>query len=165
MSLRLGRYEVVFEQRQGAVGREKDCQHACPKTRRTLPNIYYCTGLANNSLGILRAVMSWEESRNFLKLCSVQYAGLQFPTMAQGRASDFAVLRILDDERADKWQVGFFTAFDWRHSAHPKSGCKLALSYRNHSTPGQKTGKLTPPATPPVGPNNEKTTVTSPRLK
>ncbi|PYT79098.1 MAG: hypothetical protein DMG41_39145 [Acidobacteria bacterium] len=44
-----------------------------------------------------------------MKLCSVQYAGLQFPTMAQGRASDFAVLRILDEEQDDKWQVGFYS--------------------------------------------------------
>jgi hypothetical protein len=77
--------------------------------RRTMPNIYYCNGLANNGLGMLRAVLSWEESRNLLKLCSVQYAGLQFPTMAQGRASGFAVLRILDEERSDKWQVGFYS--------------------------------------------------------
>jgi hypothetical protein len=74
-----------------------------------MPNIYYRSGLANSDLGILRAVLSWEESRNLLKLCSVQYAGLQFPTIAQDRASDFAVLRILDEERNDKWQVGFYS--------------------------------------------------------
>jgi hypothetical protein len=72
-----------------------------------MPTIYYC--LANNDLGTLRAVLSWEETRKLLKLCSVQYAGLQFPTMAQARASDFAVLRILDEERDDKWQVGFYS--------------------------------------------------------
>jgi hypothetical protein len=74
-----------------------------------MPNIYYCNGLANSGLGTLRAVLSWEESRNLLKMHAVQYAGVQFPTMAQGRASDFAVLRILDEERADKWQVGFYS--------------------------------------------------------
>jgi hypothetical protein len=74
-----------------------------------MPNIYYCNGLANNGLGTLRAVLSWEESGNLLKLYSVQYAGLQFPTIAQERASDFAVLRILDEERNDKWQVGFYS--------------------------------------------------------
>jgi hypothetical protein len=74
-----------------------------------MPNIYYSNGLANSGLGILRAVLSWEESRNLLKLCSVQYAGLQFPAIAQARAPDFAVLRILDEERNDKWQVGFYS--------------------------------------------------------
>ncbi len=29
-----------------------------------MPNIYYCNGLAHNDLGILRAVLSWEECRN-----------------------------------------------------------------------------------------------------
>jgi hypothetical protein len=29
--------------------------------------------------------------------------------MAHGRASDFAVLRILDEEGNDKWQVGFYS--------------------------------------------------------
>lgn len=74
-----------------------------------MPNIYYWSSIANNGLGVLRAVLTWEETRKLLKLCSVQYAGLQFPTAAQGRASDFAVLRILDEERADKWQVGFYS--------------------------------------------------------
>ena len=71
-----------------------------------MPSIYYCS-LAHH--GTLRAVLSWEESRNLLKLCSAQYAGMQFPTMAPGRASDFAVLRIVDDERDDKWQIGFYS--------------------------------------------------------
>jgi hypothetical protein len=102
-----------------------------------MPNIYYCTGLANNSLGILRAVMSWEESRNFLKLCSVQYAGLQFPTMAQGRASDFAVLRILDDERADKWQVGFYSVDG--DILHIEEWVQTCISYRNPPA-GRKLG-------------------------
>lgn len=46
--------------------------------------------------------------QNLLKPCSLQDAGLQLLTMAQGRASDFAVLRILDEERADKWHVDFY---------------------------------------------------------
>lgn len=74
-----------------------------------MPNIYYRSGIANNGLGILRAVLSWEETRNLLKLHSVQYAGLQFPTAAEGRVSDFAILSILDEERADRWQVGFYS--------------------------------------------------------
>ena len=48
-------------------------------------------------------------SRNLLKLCSFRYAGLQFPTMAKGRTPDFAVIRIFEEERDDKWQVGFYS--------------------------------------------------------
>jgi hypothetical protein len=73
-----------------------------------MPNIYY-SSLANNGLCILRAVLSCEEGRNLLKLCSVRYAGLQFPTMANGRNPDFAVIRIFEGERDDKWQVGFYS--------------------------------------------------------
>src|SRR5260370_37387265 len=50
-----------------------------------------------------------KRSRNLLKLCSVRYAGLQFPTMANGRTPDFAVIRIFDEDRDDKWQVGFYS--------------------------------------------------------
>ena len=82
-------------------------RHTCP--RRTMPNIYYCNGLADNDLGTLRVVLSWEECRKLLRLYSVQYTGLQFPTIAEGRASDSAVLRILDEERDDKWQAGFYS--------------------------------------------------------
>jgi len=88
-----------------------------------MPNIYYCNGLANSDLGRLRAVLSWEECRNLLKLCSVQYAGLQFPTMAQGRASDFAVLRILDEETINGKLV--FTAL-MATFCKSKNACKLA---------------------------------------
>jgi hypothetical protein len=72
-----------------------------------MPNIYYCNGLANNDLGILRAVLSWEEFRNLLKLFSVQYAGLQFPTMTQ-QDQGFAVLSMLKGEPDDAWRVGFY---------------------------------------------------------
>jgi hypothetical protein len=72
-----------------------------------MPNIYY-SSLANNGLGILRAVLSCDESRNLLKQCSFQYAGLRFPIMAEGSTPDFAVIRIFDEERDDRWQVGFY---------------------------------------------------------
>src|SRR2546429_66296 len=38
-----------------------------------MPNIYYCNGLANSDLGRLRAVLSWEECRNLLKLRSEEH--------------------------------------------------------------------------------------------
>jgi hypothetical protein len=72
-----------------------------------MPNIYYCNGLANNDLGILRAVLSWQECRNLLKLFSVQYAGSQFPTITQ-QDQGFAVLNMLKGEPDDAWRVGFY---------------------------------------------------------
>ena len=95
-----------------------------------MPNIYY-SSLTNNGLGILRAVLSCEESRNLLKLCSVRYAGLQFPTMAKGRAPDFAVMRILEEDRDDKWQVGFYS-FDG-DIMQIEEGVQTCTRSRDHS--------------------------------
>jgi len=66
-----------------------------------MPYIYYCNSLAKNDLGILRAVLSREESRNLLKLFSVRYAGPQFPTMTQQNQS-FAVLDLPDHFHFDR---------------------------------------------------------------
>ena len=95
-----------------------------------MPNIYY-SSLTNNGLGILRAVLSCEESRNLLKLCSFRYAGLQFPTMAKGRTPDFAVIRIFEEERDDKWQVGFYS-FDG-DIMQIEEGVQTCTRFRNHS--------------------------------
>ena len=73
-----------------------------------MPNIYYCNGLANNDVGTLRAVLSWEECRSLLKLFSTQYAGLRFPTMTQ-QDQGFAVLNMLKGELDDTWSVGFYS--------------------------------------------------------
>jgi hypothetical protein len=73
-----------------------------------MPNIHYGNGLGNSDLGILRAVLSWEECTNLLKLFSVQYAGLQFPTMTQ-QDQGSAVLNMLKGEPDDTWRVGFYS--------------------------------------------------------
>ena len=101
-----------------------------------MPNIYYCS-LANHGLGILRAVLSWEESKNLLKLCSVQYAGLQFPTVVQGRTPDFALLRIFEEERDDKLQVGFYSFDD--DIMQIEEGVRTCTRSRN-PPPGRKLG-------------------------
>ena len=47
---------------------------------------------------MLRAVLSGEEAGSLLKQHTSHYAGQQFPAAAQGRAADFAVLRIFEKE-------------------------------------------------------------------
>src|SRR5882762_9864442 len=89
-----------------------------------MPNIYYCNGLANNDLGILRAVLSWEECKSLLNLFSVQYAGFQFPAMTQ-RDQGFAVLNLLKGELDDKWRVGFYSFDADRPSANRRMGTNL----------------------------------------
>jgi hypothetical protein len=73
-----------------------------------MPNIYYCNTVPPK-ISILRAVLSWEEGKNLLKLLSVRYVGMLFPKMAEGQAADFAVLRVFDKEPVDPWQAGFYT--------------------------------------------------------
>jgi hypothetical protein len=82
-------------------------RHIYPKLTPAMPNIYYCQPI-NRGSGILRAVLSSEEGRSLLKQHSFHYAGPQFPTTAQDRAADFAVLRILDEERDEEWRAGFY---------------------------------------------------------
>jgi hypothetical protein len=72
-----------------------------------MPNIYYCHS-SNPGSGILRAVLSGEAGRSLLKQQSFHYAGEQFPTTAQDRATDFAVLRIFDNDLDEKWRAGFY---------------------------------------------------------
>jgi len=71
-----------------------------------MPNLYFCQSV-NRSLGILRAVLSWEEGRSLLNHHSVHYVGEQFPTASQERPADFAVLRIFDEEPDEEWRAGF----------------------------------------------------------
>jgi hypothetical protein len=71
-----------------------------------MANLYFCQSI-NRSLGILRAVLSREESKNLLGQHFADYSGQQFPT-PKPDASDFAVLRIFDEESEGEWSAGFY---------------------------------------------------------
>jgi hypothetical protein len=73
-----------------------------------MANLYFCQSI-NRNLGILRAVLSGEESQNLLGQHVAEYTGQQFPTSNADSASDFAVLRIFDEESNDKWRPGFYS--------------------------------------------------------
>jgi hypothetical protein len=72
-----------------------------------MSNIYYCQPI-NRGCGIVRAVLSSEDGRSLLKRHSFHYTGKQFPTTAQDRVADFAVLRIFDEELDEEWRAGFY---------------------------------------------------------
>jgi hypothetical protein len=72
-----------------------------------MPNIYYCQS-TNRGLGILRAVLTWDQGRSLLSQHAIHYTGQQFPTTAQDRATDFAVLRIFDEEPDKELRAGFY---------------------------------------------------------
>ena len=70
-----------------------------------MANIYYSNSL--NHSGILRAVLSMEEGRRFLKEHTAQYVGRQFPT-SLSPGVDFAVLRLFEGEMNAEWRAGFY---------------------------------------------------------
>lgn len=57
----------------------------------------------------MRAVLSWEESRKLLGQHVAEYKGQRFPTLNPDSASDFAVLRIFDEESNEQWRSGFYS--------------------------------------------------------
>jgi hypothetical protein len=72
-----------------------------------MASIYY--SYSDNRRGVLRAVLSSEEGRWFLKAHSAEYAGQQFPTTAPNSEINFAVLRIFEGEGTEEWHVGFYS--------------------------------------------------------
>lgn len=70
-----------------------------------MANIYYSSSL--NRHGTLRAVLSSEEGRRFLKAHTAQYFGRQFPT-SPSPGVDFAVLRLFEGEMNEEWRAGFY---------------------------------------------------------
>ena len=72
-----------------------------------MPNLYFCQSI-NRNVGILRAALSWEEGKKLLDRHLVHYVGQQFPTPNPDSASDFAVLRIFDEESDEEWRAGFY---------------------------------------------------------
>lgn len=73
-----------------------------------MANLYFCQSI-NRSLGILRAVLSWEESQRLLAQHRAEYVEQHFPTPNPDTASDFAVLRIFDEESNEEWRAGFYS--------------------------------------------------------
>ena len=57
----------------------------------------------------MRAVLSLEESQKLLRQHAAAYVGQHFPKSNPDRTSDFAVLRIFDEETNDNWRPGFYS--------------------------------------------------------
>jgi hypothetical protein len=72
-----------------------------------MSNLYFCQSI-NRGTGILRAVLSWEEGSGILNRHSARYVGQQFPTANQDDGTDFALLRIFEEESNDDWRAGFY---------------------------------------------------------
>jgi hypothetical protein len=72
-----------------------------------MPNIYYCHSISQSS-GILRAVLSGEQTDNLMKLQAAHYVGIQFP---ENQKVDFAVLHIFEGEPRQERKAGFYRFF------------------------------------------------------
>ena len=72
-----------------------------------MANLYFCQSI-NRNVGILRAVLSWEEGKKLLGQHLVHYVGQQFPTSNPDSACDFALLRIFNEESNEQWRAGFY---------------------------------------------------------
>jgi hypothetical protein len=71
-----------------------------------MANIYYSH--PENRRGMLRAVLSSEETINLMKKHLAYYAGEQFPMTHQPVEADFAVLHIFEGETNGEWRSGFY---------------------------------------------------------
>ena len=74
-----------------------------------MPNIYFYQPTANN-LGILRAVLSWEECKRVLEHHSATYAGERFPigSTLGDMGQDYGILAVGADEASKTWRSGFY---------------------------------------------------------
>lgn len=57
----------------------------------------------------MRAVLSREEIQKLFGQHVAEYKGQYFPTSNPGRTSDFAVLRVFEEESNEKWRSGFYS--------------------------------------------------------
>ena len=57
---------------------------------------------------MLRAVLSWEQAKDLLRLHPANYVGLQFPATIRDRKTDFAALRVFKAESDKEWRGGFY---------------------------------------------------------
>ena len=72
-----------------------------------MANLYYCHSIDKGS-GILRAVLSVEESGRLLNALSAEYSGPEFPSLTEDQPNDFATLCISEEELDGKWPCGFY---------------------------------------------------------
>jgi hypothetical protein len=74
-----------------------------------MPNLYFCQPHAKNQ-GMLRAVLSVNESERVVNEYAATYIGEQFPKLAneQGTANDFALLNFPPNETPAGWRPGYY---------------------------------------------------------
>ena len=74
-----------------------------------MPNIYFYQPTASN-LGILRAVLSWEECKRVLEHHSATYVGDRFPIgpTPGDEGQDYCIFAVRADEETKAWRSGYY---------------------------------------------------------
>ncbi len=82
---------------------------ASTRDSRCMPNLYFCES-ENQSRGMLRAVLSWEDCNRVVNYGSAIHLGDEFPcgTINGSCRSTVAILYVRPEEASEKWGAGFY---------------------------------------------------------
>jgi hypothetical protein len=74
-----------------------------------MPNLYFCES-ENQSRGMLRAVLSWEDCNRVVNYGSAIHLGDEFPrgSINGSCRSTVAILYVRSEEASEKWGAGFY---------------------------------------------------------
>jgi hypothetical protein len=74
-----------------------------------MPNLYFCES-ENQSRGMLRAVLSWEDCNRVVNYGSAIHLGDEFPSGSINGScrSTVAILYVRPEEAREKWGAGFY---------------------------------------------------------
>jgi hypothetical protein len=74
-----------------------------------MPNLYFCES-GNQSRGMLRAVLSWEDCDRVVNYGSAIHLGDEFPSgsISGSCRSTVAILYVRPEEATEKWGAGFY---------------------------------------------------------
>jgi hypothetical protein len=74
-----------------------------------MPNLYFCES-ENQSRGMLRAVLSWEDCNRVVNYGSAIHLGDKFPSGSTNGScrSTVAILYVRPEEASENWGAGFY---------------------------------------------------------
>jgi hypothetical protein len=76
---------------------------------KCMPNVYFCDS-QNQSCGMLRAVLSWEDCNRVVNYGSAIHLGDEFPSGSINGSCrpTVAILFVRPEEASEKWGAGFY---------------------------------------------------------
>lgn len=82
---------------------------ASTRNSRSMPNLYFCES-EDQSRGMLRAVLSWEDCNRVVQYGSAIHLGDEFPSgpINGSCRSTVAILYVRPEEASEEWGAGFY---------------------------------------------------------